>query len=147
VVSQLDAFGKRRIEDMIAEFRPQCPDIEALLLAFSGQNERYSTDALLQTIQRRILQGLNPRIVGLGSRPTHMQVAQFLFQIGFLSARRDLANGEYEHLTFSDRPNLLRVTTNLDEGMSWEIHPVFRNTLKLKNVDSKSELARRDRKR
>jgi hypothetical protein len=83
----------------------------------------------------------------MGPKPTARDVAQFLFQIDFLSARRDNADGTYDHLAFADRPNLLRITTNLDEGMSWEIHPVFRNTLKTKNVESKSELARRERRK
>lgn len=94
-----------------------------------------------------MLQGLNPRITGAGVRATNRDVAQFLFQIGFLSARHDNSDGSYEHLTFADRPNLLRANTNIDEGVSWEIHPVFRNALKLKDVASKSEITRRDRRR
>lgn len=148
VVSQLEAFGKKRIEDMVAEFTSQCPQIEDLIFAFSGHNERYATGDLLKTIENRILQQVHPTIVGLGPRPTHREVAQFLFQIGFLSARRDFTDGHYEHFAFRDRPNLLKVNTNLDEGHSWEIHPVFRQTLRLQDVKSKSELARdRNRRR
>ncbi len=142
VVSQLETFGKKRIEDMVAEFASQCPQIEQLIFAFSGHNERYSTGDLLKTIENRVLQQVHPTIVGLGPRPIHREVAQFLFQIGFLSARRDSSDGRYEHFAFRDRPNLLRVTTNLDEGHSWEIHPVFRQTLRLQDVKSKSELTR-----
>jgi hypothetical protein len=93
------------------------------------------------------LQAVHPRIVGMGSRTTAREVAQFLFQIGFLSARLDDRDGSYVHLAFRDRPNLLRVDTNLDEGVSWEIHPIFRKTLKLRNVQSKSERARDLRRR
>lgn len=142
VLSQLEAFGKKRIEDMTAEFTSQCPQIEDLIFAFSGYNERYNTGDLLKTIETRVLQQVRPAIVGIGARPTHREVAQFLFQIGFLSARRDHSDGRYDHLAFRDRPNLLKVNTNLDEGCSWEIHPVFRRTLRLQDVKSKSELAR-----
>jgi hypothetical protein len=147
VISQLEAFGKKRIEDMVAEFTSQCPQIESLIFAFSGYNERYDTGELLKTIENRVLQQVHPTIVGLGPRPRHREIAQFLFQIGFLSARRDFPDGRYEHFAFRDRPNLLKVDTNLDEGHSWEIHPVFRQTLRLQNVKSKSELLRGRRPR
>jgi hypothetical protein len=146
VTSQLDAFGQKRIEDMVAEFTSLCAQIKELIFAFSGQNERYATDALLTTIERRILQGVQVRIVGLSAKPSSRDVAHFLFQIGFLSARLDYKDGTYEHLAFADRPNLLAVNTNVDEGVSWEIHPVFRDTLRLKDVQSKSERSWTDRR-
>ena len=146
VQSELEAFGARRIQDMIAEFRSTCPQIEAMLVAFSGQNERYATDQLVKSIRDRIVPGVRPQI-GTGAATTSpVEIAQFLFQIGFLSARLDKPDGGYEHFAYAERPNLLRVSTNLDEGMSWEIHPVFRDTLRLKNVDSKSEIMRRNRR-
>lgn len=146
VVTQLDAFGQRRVEDMIAECKPQCPDIESLIRAFSGQNERYTTDELMRTIDSRIVSGMRPRIHGAPSNPSNRDIAQFLFQIGFLSARKDHSDGTYDHFAFAERPNLLRITTNVDEGMSWEIHPVFRQYLRLKDVVSKSELAGKGRR-
>lgn len=147
VVDQLDTFGQRRVEDMIAEFRSQCEQIEALLVAFSGQNERYKTDELLKTIDSRIQQSTQVRIVGILGRPGPREIAQFLYQIGFLSARLDHEDGSYDHFAYAQRPNLLRVTTNVDEGVTWEIHPVFRNTLRLKNVESRSEKRQRDLRR
>ncbi|MDT4824346.1 hypothetical protein FQZ97_575930 [compost metagenome] len=141
IVKQLDDFGQRRIEDTIAEFRPQCPQIENLIVAFADQPERFTTDELLRTIRDRIQPGVLPKIEGVIGVPSAKEIAHFLFEIGFLSARRDHANGEYEHISFDKRPNLLRATTNVDEGVSWEIHPVFRRTLRLKNVESKSERA------
>ena len=131
---------------MIAECRPQCAEVESLIRAFSGQKERYQTDELLKTIDQRITSGSRPKIHGITANPTNRDIAQFLFQIGFLSARRDAVDGTYEHFTFAERPNLLRITTNIDEGMSWEIHPVFREHLRLSDVKSKSEMAR-DRRR
>ncbi len=143
--SQLDAFGTKRIEDMVAEFSSQCAELEQLIYAFSGENERYTTGELLSAIDRRILQQVHPKIVGMSARPTSREIAHFLYQIGFLSARLDSSDGKYEHLAFAERPNLLRVNTNIDEGVSWEVHPVFRSRLKLKDVESKSERSRRGR--
>jgi len=141
IIKKLDEFGQRRIADTVAEFRSQCPQIENLIIAFADQPERFSTDQLLQTIRARVLQGVHPKIEGVLGSPGPREVAHFLFQIGFLSARRDEPDGRYAHVSYAARPNLLRATTNIDEGVSWEIHPVFRQTLRLKDVESKSERA------
>ncbi|RFP29802.1 hypothetical protein D0T21_18230 [Duganella sp. BJB476] len=130
----LPAFGGRRIQDTIAEFRSQCPEIEELLTAFVGEPEWFSTADLISALNNRVLQGVHPKIVGVVGTPAAMEVAHFLFQIGFLTARQELTGGHYEHLAYSDNPALLSTRTNVDQGFTWEIHPVFRQALKLKNV-------------
>ncbi|MCW5623643.1 MAG: hypothetical protein KIT73_02870 [Burkholderiales bacterium] len=135
--NELDSFGRRRIEDTVAEFKSQCPEIEELLAAFVGQPEWFSTADLMSTLSNRILQGVHPRIAGVLGVPSAKEVAHFLFQIGFLTARKDLPGGDYQHIAFSENPSLLRTRTNVDQGYSWEIHPVFRQPLKLKNVDER----------
>ena len=130
----LPEFGHRRVQDTVAEFRSQCPEIEDLLTAFVGEPERFLTADLMSTISNRVLQGVHPKIVGVIGTPSSMEVAHFLFQIGFLTARRDLPDGSYEHLAYSENPALLNARTNIDQGSTWEIHPVFRQALKLKNV-------------
>ncbi|RMX04033.1 hypothetical protein EBQ24_12320 [Allofranklinella schreckenbergeri] len=133
IKDELEKFGKRRIEDAVAEFRSQCPEIEELLVAFVGQPERFTTDQLIKAIQNRVLQMVHPRIVGVPGTPSARETAHFLYQIGFLTARKDLGNDEYEHLSYAENPALLNARTNIDQGHSWEIHPVFRQALKLKN--------------
>lgn len=139
ITSVLPAFGQRRIDDAVAEFNAQCPQISELLSAFSRQYERYTTDELVKTLRNRVMTAVHPQIVGLSASPTEVDVAHFLFQIGFLTARRDFSNGHYEHLAFADAPHLLKDRTNLDDGVTWEIHPVYRQTLRLQNVPSKSQ--------
>jgi hypothetical protein len=51
-----------------------------------------------------VLDHLSPRISGAVGKITNVHVARFLFQIGFIFARRDLEGGNYEHKTFSDNP-------------------------------------------
>src|SRR5690606_15447570 len=137
VIKKLGSFGQNRIDDMVVEFQPQCEKIRQLVVAFAGQNERYTTDQLLSLIRNRILEGVNPKIVGVLGSPSPREVAHFLFQIGFLSARHDNIDGTYAHYSFSEKPELLITENNIDQGMSWEIHPVFRQTLDLKDVESK----------
>ncbi len=136
---ELEEFGKRRIDDTIAEFSSQCPEVEELITAFSQQNERYPTDELLKVITNRILQSVSPKIFGILGKPSNKEVAHFLFQVGFITARRDLPNDEYEHISFIQQPDLLKSKTNIDDGVSWEIHPVFRQALQLKNVQTKQQ--------
>lgn len=131
---QLEEFGRKRIDDAIAEFRSQCPQLEELLTAFVGQSERFTTDQLISTISNRILQAVSPQIVGVLGKPSAREVARFLFQIEFLTARKERLDGGYDHVSFPENPALLGARTNIDQGYSWEIHPVFRQVLKLKNV-------------
>lgn len=132
--SVLKSFGQRRIEDMVAEFKSMCPEVDELITAFANQSERYATADLTKTISSRVLQAVNPQIVGVPGKPSPLDVAAFLFQIGFLSARRDKGSDTYEHITFSDNPSLLSARTNIDQGVSWEIHPVFRQALNLRDA-------------
>jgi hypothetical protein len=127
----LPSFGKKRIDDTVAEFRSLCPEVHELITAFAQQSERYKTADLITTITNRVLQAITPNIVGITGKPTPIEVAAFLFQIGFLSARRDNPDGTYEHITYSDNPSLLTARTNRDQGVGWEIHPVFRQALGL----------------
>jgi hypothetical protein len=123
---QLAQFGRRRIEDTVAEFRSQCPQIEELLGAFSRQPDLYSTDELLKTIHNRIIQAVTPTFVGLGGKTSDLDVAHFLFQVGFLAGRRNYGEHDgYDHILYRDNPTLLRSRTNLDDGLRWEVNPSF----------------------
>ncbi len=135
--NQLEDFGKRRIDDTIAEFISQCPQIEELIVAFSKQNERYKTAELLTLIDNKILNHINVKIYGLVVKSNNREVAHFLFQIAFITARQDNEDGSYDHISFEKNPSLLKSRTNVDNGMLWEIHPVFRQALHLKNVETK----------
>ncbi len=130
----LKTFGNKRIAETVAEFSPQCQQIDELIAAFSRQPEEYATDELVSLIGNRVLQALTPSIVGVIGTPRPIQVAAFLFQIGFLSARRNLGNDEYEHITYAEKPDLLLARTNVDDGVRWEIHPVFRQALRMRDA-------------
>ena len=135
IFAELLQFGKRRIEDTTAEFRPQCPEIGELLDAFRGQAEQYRTGDLLTLIENRITNHINARIVGVANKPTKRQVAAFLFEIGFLFGRRDNSDGSYAHVSYSEQPSLLASRSDMDSGMTWEIPPVFRQALDLRTSD------------
>lgn len=134
IFTNLASFGKRRIEDTIAEFRSQCPQIDELIGAFTRGQEQFKTDELLKLIDNKVLNHLTPQIVGVAGKPTSREVAAFLFEIGIFFGRRDLPDGGYEHIGFSDQPSLWRSRTDLDRGLSWEVHPVFRQALEIRDA-------------
>lgn len=132
LTGKLEEFGKTRIDDLIAEFRAQCDKIEILIQSFKGKPEQFKTDELVKHIKSN-LGGRDIRIAGISGRPSDTEIIRFLFQIGFLTARRDLSTGEYRHYSFFDEPTLLSDGAN-DLGASWEVPSCFRQALQLKNA-------------
>lgn len=132
LTAKLEDFGKTRIDDIIAEFRAQCDKIELIIQSFKGKPEQFRTDELVKHIKAN-LSGRDIRIAGISGRPSDTEIIRFIFQIGFITARRDLANGEYRHYSFFDEPSLLSDGAN-DLGVSWEVPSCFRQALQLKNA-------------
>lgn len=134
IKSNLAQFGQRRVEDLVAEFRSMCPQIEEVVAGFSGQSDKFTTAELLTIVQKNIIAKLNSfEIVGVMGRPSDVQVAHFLFQIGFISARKDYGNDDFDHFFYPEKPFLLQSPTNLDDGCTWEIHVAFREVLNLRH--------------
>lgn len=146
VLADLEPFGRRRIEDTISEFRSQCPEVGELIAAFNREQEELSTAELLGVIDRKIMNHLSPHITGTVGPARALDVAQFLFEIGLYFAREDLPNGEYRHITYSERPHLLRSRTSVDDGLKWEIHPVYRQALEIRDVAGRERRERGDRR-
>lgn len=133
VTECLQEFGSRRLADLSSEFSVQCSQTRELVQAFSRGKEEYATDELLDFIKRKITNLAPPTIVGTATvGPT--DVAAFLFQIGFLTGRRNFPDGSYEHVTYFEKPDLFLARTNRDDGLRWEIHPVYRQALNLRDA-------------
>lgn len=135
VFRQLDAFGQRRLDDTVAEFAIQCPQIAEVLDGFRGQAESFVTSDLLTTIQNRVVNHVPVRFAGEPSTAKHRDVAHFLFKIGFIFARRDYSDGTYEHIGFEAQPTLLTSRSDTDSGYSWEIPSTFRQALDLRTAE------------
>lgn len=133
--SELGAFGERRIADTIAEFSSQCPEIGELIAAFRQEAEQFTTDELFRLITNKILNHLNPHISGVIGTPGVRQVAAFMFQVGFFYGREEEEDGGYRHIAYSDRPHLFVSRTSVDDGLTWEVHPVFRQALEMRDPE------------
>ncbi len=64
-----------------------------------------------------------------------MEIARFLYRVGFIVARSDGTDDNYEHYRFDQMPDFLSARTNDDFGVKWEIHPCYRQALDIKKLD------------
>jgi len=131
VSAVLRPYGQARIDDLYREHRHQLDDLERLLESFAGEHSRYSTDQLFEIITKKIIKrhGL-PEIDGKRASNA-MQVAHFLFRAGFIQARDDKDRTGLAFVRYEDRPNLLQTQANPDDGLIWEVHPSYRQVLRI----------------
>jgi hypothetical protein len=136
----LEEYSHGRVQDTVIEFNSELPDIERLILNMKpNQVEKresrgyiYKTDALINKIKKISEQG---RFVMAGNReasPT--ELAQFLYKINFLTARKILETGEIDRKYFEENRYVLGHSA--DYGYNWEVHPAFRWALQPDTVEN-----------
>lgn len=91
-------------------------------------------DELFAWINKRVSTHLESTIEGRRTR-SPMEIARFLYRLGFILARSDGADGSYEHYRFDQMPDLLSNRTDDDFGLKWEIHPCYREALDIRKLD------------
>lgn len=125
-------YGNLRISDLYKEHRHQCDSLQTIIESFSGGPKRFTTMQLLEHIgEKVVVKGGIPRIDGVTSARGSLSVANFLFRCGFIGARDEADAAGLGFLRFEDRPNLLSSDLNLDDGLDWEIHPSYREILRI----------------
>lgn len=131
--ASLEKYGQFRMSDLYKEHRHQCAQLEDIIETFSGCQKRYTTSELLKHITIKIIKKRGfPNIDGFATEKGSISIAGFLYRIGFISGRDDSDTTGLGFVLFEDRPNLLSTTSNLDDGLDWEIHPCYRNVLRIK---------------
>lgn len=129
-------FGSRRLADLYKEHDHQFTDLKRLVESFNGGERRYDTAALLARIEERYLKVTPadriPAVDGTAYRDAR-QLARFLYKCGFINGnnKANPQQGWPEFVSYDTRPGLLEVDTNLDDGMTWEIQPAYRNILRV----------------
>lgn len=126
-------YGKRRIADLVVEHKHQCSTVEELTNGFRGAERRMNRHQLIDWIKRHITNHATPVIEGRSVK-IPIEIANFLFRIGFLQARIETDEG-YEHYSFADLPDALSSRTNDDFGAIWEIHPCYREALDIQKLN------------
>jgi hypothetical protein len=127
-------YGKKRISDLVSEHKHQCPNIEELINGFRGCERRMTREKLFLWINNHIIEHISTTIEGR-TVTSSIQVAQFLYRLGFIVARSEEPDESYEHYNFDEMPDFLTSRTNEDFGVSWEIHPCYREALDIEKVN------------
>lgn len=126
-------YGLKRISDIVSEHKHQCPQIEELVNSFRGAPRLFARDELMKWITNHVVNHLHPTIDGVKSS-SNMEIAHFLYRVGFLQARSQGDDGNYEHYDFNVMPDFLTSRTNADFSVLWEIHPSYRESLDIEKL-------------
>ena len=143
-----EEYSQGRIQDTINEFKSELPEIERLLFGMRpNKRERqtssgytYSTDALLNKIKTVEERGQFRFANGKAAGPKDL--AQFMYKINFLTARKELPTGEIQRKYFEESRYLSG--RDVDFGYHWEVHPAYRWALQpddLKSIFKELELS------
>jgi hypothetical protein len=128
--ASFEEYSQGRVQDTINEFRSELPDLERLIINMKpNRRERqtalsyaYKTDQLLTKINSAIQSG--KFTFRNGADASAKDLAQFLYKINFLTARKVLASGEIDRKYFEENRYLSGKFS--DFGYDWEIHPAYR---------------------
>lgn len=135
-------YGKKRIDDLIVEHKHQCKEVEELINSFRGAPRRMSRDELIDWIKRNVTTHVTPVVEGR-QVTSALDLAHFLFRLGFIVARTEREDNGYEHYFFADMPDFLSSRTNKDFGSLWEVHPCYREALDIQKLNA-NQRRRRD---
>jgi hypothetical protein len=108
--------------------------VNELLNAFRGAQRLMERGELFTWIKNRVSQHLEVTIEGKPTRSPR-EIARFLYRIGFIVARSENPDGEYEHYRFDQMPDFLLARTDDDFSVRWEIHPCYRQALDIQKLN------------
>lgn len=137
-------YSQGRAQDTFNEYRSEYPQIQRLIEGMrptakevkAGNGWIYTTDELLKKIGDICQQGAF--VAASGARATPRNLAQFLYKINFLIARKDHGvDGLVERRYFEE--NRYLSSEFRDFGYSWEVHPAFRRHLQPDSLFSLSK--------
>lgn len=134
-----EEYSQGRIQDTINEYKSELPNIEKLLFGMKPTRKEkdahkgfiYSTTELKVKLNY-LLQSDN-YVLKKGNKASAAELAQFLYKINFLTARKVLENGVIQRKYFEE--NRYLSSSFVDFGYDWEIHPAFRWVLQPDDID------------
>jgi len=139
--SIFEEYSQGRIQDTINEYKTELHNIENLLFGMKpNKRERKFSDSFVFTTQQlhqkvsNIMEQNNFKFSN-GKIANNKTLSQFLYKINFITARKELEDGEIDRKYFEE--NRYLSSSFVDFGYDWEIHPVFRWALQ---PDSKNDI-------
>lgn len=139
-----EEYSQGRSQDTFNEYKSELPQIQKLIEGMrpttkeirEGLGWIYSTDTLTKKLSNICQQGAF--IYANGTKASPKDLAQFLYKINFLIARKDHGkDGLIERKYFEE--NRYISSEFRDFGYDWEIHPAFRKHLQPETVFSLSK--------
>lgn len=133
-------YSQGRIQDTINEYKSELSNIDKLLLSMKPNKKQrvasdgyvYTTSELKQKIRNIMTQST---FMFANSRSaTDQDLAQFLYKINFITARKENQFGEIQRKFFEE--NRYLSSSFVDFGYDWEIHPAFRWALQPDDINS-----------
>lgn len=132
-------LGKSRISDLHKEHGHQCSDIRYLLEIFRKKEFLYTTPELLNVIRENVIdRNRNIIIDGIKDNVDELDLAHFLFRIGFITLKDNNYESGKKFIQFHDSPDLL-TEGNVHADDIWTIHPIYRNALCLRNNSKQNQ--------
>ena len=137
-----EEYSQGRVQDTINEYKSELPDIENLIWGMKpNKAERQASDAYIYTtsqLQQKIqkIQERNRKFIFANRREaTPQDLAQFLYKINFITARKESADGNWIQRKYFEENRYLS-SAFVDFGYDWEIHPAFRWALQPDDINS-----------
>lgn len=133
-----EEYSQGRIQDTINEYKTELPQIEKLVFGMKPtKKERYTSDGYIYTtaeLQQKInkIKEQNNFVFTNGRPGSAKDLAQFLYKINFLTARKVLEDGTIDRKYFEE--NRYLSNSFIDFGYDWEVHPAFRWVLQPDNI-------------
>jgi hypothetical protein len=126
-------YSRERLQDLVNEFRTELPGMAALLFEMKMTRSKriektrqkkwiYTNDELIKKI-KDIMDHHNFRFAN-GQVANPRALAQFMYKIDFITARKVLDDGKIDRKFFDQRRYLQNQFTEF--GYDWEIHPAYR---------------------
>jgi len=137
--SIFEEYSQGRIQDTINEFKSELNDIEHLIFGMrpSKKGRKYADGFVFTTVElyKKINNIMEHNRFSFANAKTadKKNLAQFLYKINFLTARKEVADGEIHRKYFEE--NRYLSSSFVDFGYDWEIHPAFRWALQPESLD------------
>jgi hypothetical protein len=128
--STFEQFSNERLQDIVNEFKTELPEIGRLVHGMKPtKKERttiesylYTNDQLINKLHNLIQN--NTFIFTSRIATTPKALAEFLYKIDFITARKDREDGQIVRVFFDQ--NRYLQSQFADYGFKWEVHPAYR---------------------
>ena len=129
IYDAMQDFGQEKLSDIYKEHLHQFTPLEKLINSFRGGKREYNRYQLLKVISEKFVDKIVdvPAINGYPYQNVE-QLAEFLFEIDFLVARRP---GRSDFVTYSNDPELFSTDENSQNKILWTVHSSYRNFLRI----------------